>query len=746
MNRELLQVSLRQSALVITDEWLKNSVSEKLTEDSSVFVANCVQLEFTFSEYLLKIVNQLQPTCQEEILAFLKEVSGVEKNWTPLVKQWNVPTGESVKDHIITFFANVFQTNGTKLECGHIIPENTFPLERYNGCPFCGTPFEFEKLVYDAKNSKLKVLEYWSEDKLKEYQKDLLKSPVALDATQVESLKILLNYYGLPETVEINIKETMVLVIDTLVEQGKSEEAIVLFSSPTDILRYLWYKHTGFLQIIEPKVLINRKARNSGHVYSTLDHSYETKEKAKEEIKLKYTRAECRMYANWLNVLPMNVEKQCEIMHPKRSIWVRVIRALRLAEYSKRKGFENLANLLDVFYNQNYTVWQGQYETFRLKNDAETTFALLKQRPGLFARSLFANILWFGPEITLAHFKEIVSEIPSRLLFTLNMYAELYFNKNGMRSVKPLGGVNKMIPKNELLKAYSEEELEAIQPKIQEMVLEVMEQRYAKVNNENKTAFIDKRLFNMPLAIGDRSESVQDLPSALMGTRFRIEGDIVRLFMQWGEGLPAQHLDMDLSCMVAYPTTHQYCSYSQLTIDGCQHSGDIRAIPDKVGTAEYIDINLDTLKKKGAKYVTFTCNAYSNGEITPNLIVGWMNSKHPMKISEKGVAYNPADVQHQVRITSSVTKGLVFGVLDVDKKEIIWLEMAFDGQLVQNLDIKGTETFLDKLDAKLKVGEVLLLKCQSQGLTFVETEEQADEVYSSDWAINTALISEVLLG
>lgn len=82
-----------------------------------------------------------------------------------------------------------------------------------------------------------------------------------------------------------------------------------------------------------------------------------------------------------------------------------MIRALRLAEYARKPGFENLKELMDVFYCQAYTVWQGEVERSRLKADATQTFALLKQRPGMFARSLFANMLWFGPEETLAAFK-----------------------------------------------------------------------------------------------------------------------------------------------------------------------------------------------------------------------------------------------------------------------------------------------------------------------------------------------------
>lgn len=62
------------------------------------------------------------------------------------------------------------------------------------------------------------------------------------------------------------------------------------------------------------------------------------------------------MVASWLNNMDMEVEAMCETMHPKRGMWVRFIRALRLAEYSKRKGFEKLNFLMDAFYNQVYDV------------------------------------------------------------------------------------------------------------------------------------------------------------------------------------------------------------------------------------------------------------------------------------------------------------------------------------------------------------------------------------------------------
>jgi hypothetical protein len=230
-----------------------------------------------------------------------------------------------------------------------------------------------------------------------------------------------------------------------------------------------------------------------------------------------------------------------------------------------------------------------------------------------------------------------------------------------------------------------------------------------------------------------------------MGSRFAVEGDTVRLFMQWGTGLPAQHLDMDLSCQIAYAQRTEVCSFSRLVATGCKHSGDIRSIPHQVGTAEYIDLQVNELRQAEALYVTFTCNAYSTGSLTPNLVVGWMNSRFPMRISEKtGVAYDPSCVQHQVRITGSLTKGLVFGTLDVLSREIIWLEMPFSGQLVQNLDARNIGVLLGKLAAKLSIGQLLRIKAEVQGLQLMETP-QADEIYTREWAANAAAVTQLLV-
>lgn len=740
---QLLQVSLRQNAIYIPANTMVDTPLG-FQSATGVLVANLAKLGFGVSEQLLIALNKTLPGWQAKIGGTCEDVMGTKKNWTPLVKGWDQPTGETIADHINTWFVNVFGKKGAKMPCGHIIPSGTFPLNRYNGCPYCKTPFQVGKLELYQQSSAQRVLELWSEEELNTFLADLLTSKTALDATQMDSLKVLLENLPLPG-VKIGMKETLMVVIASLVKCRRFEEAQTLFTSPADILRYLWYQQTGFYQLIEPATIITRKTRNTHSAWNWQRDRCKAKVAAFNELRLKYSRQDCVVVAGWLNNLPMSVEKMCETMHAKRGMWVRFIRALRLGEYSKRKGFDKLRALLDMFYKQQYAVLQGEIDRYRSRFEAAKVFERLQQRPGLFARSLFANMLWFGHDAAIEAFKSIRQQVPARLLFTLEMYAADYFDAAHTRSVKPLGGTSRRVPANQLLCLYDRQQLQTMQQAVRDLCLTAMEDRFAAIVNKNKTIYIDPELFHWPVSIGDRSETVQDSAATLMGTRFPLAGNTVRLFMQWGTGLPSQHLDMDLSCQVVYHGHKERCSFRDLAITGCKHSGDIIHIPHMKGTAEYIEIDTEVLKKAGACYVLFTCNAYSNGNITPNLVIGWMDSEYPMRVSkESGVAYDPSCVQHQVRVTRSLAKGLLFGVLDIWHHEIIWLEMPFQGQLVQNLEASNVEVFLRKLSNKLTVGELLLVKGMAQKLRVLETTD-ADEVYTKEWALNTAAVTKLLI-
>ena len=715
------------------------------------FMARLKENGFCISEELLHALNAVTAKRLAEITLCVNEVMGVNLNWMPLVKGWDVPTGESLSDHLITIVANIFGEEagfkGTRLPCGHLIPEDTFPIERYNGCPFCGVPFKTAGFVYKGQGSKLKELRLFTLDDMKHVLESLLSSATPLDGTQKDSLAQLLRELPLPDNANITMKETAMLVIRLLVEHDKADEASKLLKTPADVLRYLWYEKTGYVQIIEPRTLVAHARKMYYHIWGPLNQGLDASAAMKKNLMLKYDRTTCLRVARWLNAIPMTAKQAAENMNPKRGMWVRMIRALRLGEYSRKKGFEHLAEILDVFYRQDYVTWQGRVDKARTENDADKVLDLLKERPGMFARCLFATMLRFGHDKVLAAFEEIADKLPARLLLSLDNAAEEYFNPAVIRLARPITGVTVEIERNPLLELYDDAARKAMADGVDGLYRSSMARRFAAHKTEAKTIFIDPALFNIPVSVGDRSTTIQDTSCALMGTRFPVEGNAVRLFLQWGKGLPSQYLDMDLSCRIALPYNEIVeCAFYNLTCVGAKHSGDIRAIPDMVGTAEYIELSLPELEEAGATYVTFTCNAYSVGALSPNLMVGWMDSAYPMEVSEEnGVAYDPSCVQHIVRISEgNLSKGLVFGVLDVAKREIIWLEMPFTSQTLQTLDSASVKALLHKLEAKLSIGELLEMKAKAQNLAMVDKAENADESYTYEWALNPADVTKLL--
>lgn len=761
-DKKLLRIALRYRAIYLDIDPKEIDLETKPTPAVLAFVARLRENGFSVNEDLLHALCMVSATELADITAVIDDVMGVKLNWATLVKGWNVPTGETRADHLITFFANLIGgakagLEGCTLPCGCFIPEGTFPLERYTGCPFCGTPFTTANFVYKGQASKLKELRLFTEEDLKQVYHSLLASPTPLDATQKDSFEKLIDIYGLPDNVEISMKETAMLAVKHLVANGLQAQAQALLKTPTDILRYLWYEKTGYVQIIEPRTLIAQARRfyfdmfgpldESKYIFGPLNQSEYAGEEMKEGLKLKYDRKHCQCVASWINNLALSPQQATENMNAKRGMWVRMIRALRLGEYSRRKGYEHLADILDAFYRQEQPTWLGILQQARNNRDTQTVLQMLKQRPGLFARSLFATMLRFGCEETMEAFEQVTDQMPSRLLLSLGNAAEKYFDPDATRTAHPITGYTISISKNKLLSLYSPADLRAMVARVKQCYILSLKHSFAAQATKARTIYIAPSLFDIPISVGDRSATIQDTSCALMGTRFPVEGDAVRLFLQWGKGLHAQPLDMDISCHIAFENGKtEDCAYYRLKATGAKHGGDIRAIPEMVGTAEYIELSLPELAEAGAKYVTFTANAYSCGALSPNLVVGWMNSAYPMKVSEKtGVAYDPSCVQHMVRISeSNLSRGLVFGVLDVDEREITWLEMPFISQNIQGCDFTAVNALLQRLRNKLSIGQLLEIKAEAQHLSLAPSPDETDEAYTYEWALNPAEVSALL--
>ena len=216
--KTLLKVALRYQALYLPVDKAEIPTDYQPTVPLMAFVARLRENGYCLSEELLHALATVSTQTLANITTLINEVMGTDLNWASLVKGWEVPTGETRMDHLITFLVNLFGGEeagfkGVKLPCGHFIPEGTFPLERYNGCPFCGTPFRTANFVYHGQGSKLRELRLFTMKDMEQLFRNLLVSSTPLDATQLDTLKLLLSEFEVPADVEIGMKETAMVVV-----------------------------------------------------------------------------------------------------------------------------------------------------------------------------------------------------------------------------------------------------------------------------------------------------------------------------------------------------------------------------------------------------------------------------------------------------------------------------------------------------------------------------------------------------
>ncbi|MBR4721657.1 MAG: hypothetical protein IK053_01235, partial [Muribaculaceae bacterium] len=156
------KAALRYRALFLDINRKDINLNSIATHHAIAFVIRMRENGFFLSEELYHAINGVSADTLASITTYVNEAMGIDLNWASLVRGWDTPTGESHADHLVTWFANMLGDDaglsGTTLPCGHFIPDGTFPLERYNGCPFCGTPFNTANYVYKGQASKLKEL------------------------------------------------------------------------------------------------------------------------------------------------------------------------------------------------------------------------------------------------------------------------------------------------------------------------------------------------------------------------------------------------------------------------------------------------------------------------------------------------------------------------------------------------------------------------------------------------------------
>lgn len=106
-DKKLLRIALRYRAIYLDIDPKEIDLETKPTPAVLAFVARLRENGFNVNEDLLHALCMVSATKLAGITAVIDDVMGVKLNWATLVKGWNIPTGETRADHLITFFANL---------------------------------------------------------------------------------------------------------------------------------------------------------------------------------------------------------------------------------------------------------------------------------------------------------------------------------------------------------------------------------------------------------------------------------------------------------------------------------------------------------------------------------------------------------------------------------------------------------------------------------------------------------------
>ena len=99
-NKTLTKVALRYRALFLDVNRRDIDMQSEATVPVLAFVARLMKNGFCVSEELLHALNAVSADELLDITECIDDVMGVNLNWAPLVKGWDVPTGESLADRL----------------------------------------------------------------------------------------------------------------------------------------------------------------------------------------------------------------------------------------------------------------------------------------------------------------------------------------------------------------------------------------------------------------------------------------------------------------------------------------------------------------------------------------------------------------------------------------------------------------------------------------------------------------------
>lgn len=455
-----------------------------------------------------------------------------------------------------------------------------------------------------------------------------------------------------------------------------------------------------------------------------------------------FPRSERRLFMELLSKVKHDISEE---LWQRRECW------LRFSEKVHPMEFKQYGNIGEKFFNlhqgkkpQTFNALMEQ--AFQAK-DVMGLCQQLSKRPTVFARQLdrllrleqeVATIKPY-PSFVLFSFEQVAKEVPVPVLINLLTHFKYRGEAKEFRA---------FFPKGSLTRCYGiEEGLAPLPSFIVERVVSVIEEAVIHQFSQKEAlgkVYLDEALKQYAVPFTQRTSS-KSLQTIARYSRLDVSQHThLRPFIYWQEA-GGKRCDLDLSLIVF---TDEFVeldtvSYFNLKSGGMTHSGDF--VSAKEGASEYVEIDLDTVEKRGGRYGVVMVNSYSMTPFCelPDCFCGFMG-----RDGWSGETFEPKAVKQKFDLSTHATV-CVPAIIDFKTREVIWVDMVVSHDEVLN-NAYTTQSAANYLLRSLiythkpTLYDLFDLHIKARGGELVEHEDEADTIFGGatglqPWDYNTIL-------
>jgi hypothetical protein len=281
---------------------------------------------------------------------------------------------------------------------------------------------------------------------------------------------------------------------------------------------------------------------------------------------------------------------------------------------------------------------------------------------------------------------------------------------------------------NNMVKVHRETEYEATYRKsklneatrkfLAEVVLEKIKTYYSNLPKLGKV-YVNDAFYKigMPTNTSTSGKGIDVLPT---GSRVPCTGSAVRTFVHWKDAF-----DID-SSLIVVDKNDNLTAAGWFDYGNKRYGNDILFSGDITGCrgAEFFDIDLDALAKKGYKYVIQTFHGYCSKLNSGEIYAGYQN-----KANLNTKAWDPKNIEMQFKVFGNSRSCIAFAI-DIQSREVIILNQIVDNdERVVNPDgFKTIEKYLQPDYLQVSLG--MIAACRGE---LVSDPAEADVVFDDTY-------------